>query len=316
MPRKTTLIAAAAVLLACVTFAHSQDTGKVQFRLRLQEGQSFRSETVNRQVITQSILGKDQKVDQTMGTTYRYDVQSVAPDGTATIKVSYEAMKMAMDSPAGKVEYDSKNPPAEIPSVAKGVAAMLGQSFTMQMNSRGQVTEVEGLGALLDRVLSHLDLPDEAAKEMTGKMLKNQFGDDAMIGAMQLMMPTYPEEPVGGGDTWTKTTNVTMGFPMQMENTYTLKSRAGGMATLAVQTKIRSDPDAEPVSMGPVQMTYNISGRRSGQVVLHETVGWTISSKMAMEFKGDVKVIGMPGMAEGTTWPISCTGEMAVETTK
>ena len=316
MPRNTTLMTAAVVLLACVTLSQGQDTGKVQFLLRLQEGQSFRSEMISHQVITQTIMGNDQKMDQTMGMTYRYDVQSVAPDGTATIKVAYEALKMAMDLPTGKVDYDSKNPSAEIPAMAKGVAAMVGQSFTMQMNSQGQVTKVEGLAALMDRVISQLDLPDAAAKSMVNDMLKKQFGDDAMVGTMQNMMAIYPEGPVGLGDTWTKTLSVTAGFPMQLENTYTLKSRAGGMATLDVQSKIRSDPDAEPVAVGPMHITYNISGQQGGQMVLHETAGWTMSSKLDIEFKGDVKVSGVPGMADGTTWPITCTSEVTVKTTK
>ena len=316
MPRNTILMTAAAMLLACVTCSHGQDTGKLQFRLRLREGQSFKSETVSRQVITQNIFGNEQKMDQTMGMTYRYDVQSVAPDGTATIKVSYDALKMVMNGPTGKIDYDSKNPPAEIPAAAKGVAAMLGQTFVMEMNAQGQITKVEGLKALLDRIISQLDLPDGAAKSMADDMLKKQFGNDAMVGTMQAMMAVYPEEPVGVGDTWIKNTNVTAGFPMQMENTYTLKSRAGGMATLDVRTKIRSDPDAEPVSMGPMKITYNISGTQSGQMVLHETAGWTMSSRMALEFKGDVKVSGVEGMAEGTTWPISCSGETTVTTTK
>lgn len=316
MPRNTTLMTAAAMLLACVTFSHGQDTGKVQFRLRLQEGQSFRSETVSRQVVTQSIFGNEQKMDQTIGMTYRYDVESVAPDGTAAIKVSYDELKMVMGGPTGKIDYDSKNPPAEIPAAAKGVAAMLGQSFTIEMNPQGQVTKVEGLGAMLDRIISGLDLPDGAAKSMVNDMFKKQFDGEAMVGTMQAMMAIYPEVPVGVGDTWTKTVNVTAGFPMQMDNTYTLESRAGGMATLDVQTTIRSDPDAEPVTMGPMKITYNINGRQSGQMVLHETVGWTMSSKTTMEFKGDVKVSVVPGMAEGTTWPISCTGETTVKTTK
>ena len=316
MRKNTTLTTAAAVLLACVTSSLAQDTGKVQFRLRLQPGQSFRSETVTQQVITQSVFGNDQKMDQTMGMTYRYDVESVAPDGTAMLKVSYDALKMVMDSPAGKVDYDSKNPPAEIPAMAKAMAAMVGQSFKMEMNSQGQVTRVEGLETLLDRMISQLDLPNDAAKSMVGEMLKKQFGNDAMVGTMQGMMATYPEEAVGLGDSWTRKANVTAGFPMQKESTYTLKSRAGGMATLDVQTKIRSDPDAEPVAMGPMKMTYNISGKQSGQMILHETAGWTMSSKMTLEFKGDVKVSGIPGAAEETSWPISCTSEVTVTTTK
>ena len=316
MRRNTNLMTAAAVLLACVASSLAQDAGKVQFRLRLQPGQMFRSETVTRQATTQSIMGNEQKMDQTIGMAYRYEVLGVAPDGTAMIKVTYDALKMAMDGPTGKIDYDSKNPPAEIPAQAKGMAALLGQSIRMQMNSQGRVTKVEDVEALLDRIIAQIDLPDETVKAAITTMLKKQFGNDAMIGTMQSMMATYPEAPVGVGDSWTSKANVTAGIPMQTESTYTLKSRSGGMATLGVQTKIQSNPDAEPMAMGPMKMTYNISGTQRGEMVVHEMAGWTISSKLTMEFKGDVKASGIPGMADGTSWPISCTGEVTVTTTK
>ena len=305
MPRQTTLITAAAMLLTCVTFSHGQDTGKVQFRLRLEKGHSFRSETVARQVITQSVGGQAIKVDTAIGTTYKYDVQEVSPDGTATLKVTIDGMSMTLDAPNMKVEYDSANPPAEIPPQAQGAAAMVGTSFTMEMNSRGEVTRVEGVETMLEAVLAKGG--GAAAKEQLAK----QFSNDAMVATMQGMLAPYPDEPVGVGDSWSSKMSVTAGFPMQIDSTYTLKERAGGMATLAVESTIKTDPNADPVAVGPAKAKVEIGGKRTGQMVVHETVGWTMSSKLDIDFKGSLKMVGVE-----MSIPITVTGEMTVKTTK
>ena len=307
MPRTTTLMTAAAMLLACVTFSRGQDTGKVQFRLQLQEGQSFRSETVTRQVITQSVGGQDIKVDTAVGTTYKYDVQGIAPDGTATLKVTIDGMSMTLDMQNVKVEYDSANPPEEIPLPARGAAALVGKSFTMEMNAQGEVTRVEGIETMLEAALGQGVVPPPV-KEQVGK----QFGSDSMVATMQGMLAPYPDEPVGVGDSWSRTISVTAGFPMQIDSTYTLKERAGGMATLSVESTIKTDPNAEPIATGIGKATVEISGKRTGEMVVHETAGWTMSSKLAMDFKGNMTIAGASGMSI----PLTVTGEMTVKTTK
>lgn len=305
MPRQTTLITAAAMLLTCVTFSHGQDTGKVQFRLRLEKGHSFRSETVTHQVITQSVGGQEIKVDTAIGTTYKYDVQEVSPDGTATLKVTIDGMSMSLDVPNMKVEYDSANPPDEIPPQAQGAAAMVGTSFNMEMNSRGEVTRVEGVETMLEAVLAKGG--DAAVKEQLSK----QFNSDAMMATMQGMLAPYPDKPVGVGDSWSSNMSVTAGFPMQIDSTYTLKERAGGMATLAVESTIKTDPDADPIAIGPAKAKVEIGGKRTGQMVVHETAGWTISSELDMDFKGSLKIVGVE-----MSIPITVTGKMTVKTTK
>jgi len=306
MPRKIALITAVAMLLACVTFSHAQETGKVQFRLRLQEGQSFRSETVTRQVITQSLGGQDMKFDTMVGTTYKYDVQSLAPDGTVTLKVTIDRMSMMLGLPTGNVEYDSANPPNEISPQAKGAAAMVGKSFIMEMSAQGEVARVDGIETLLEAVLA--EGGDAAAKEQ----IEKQLGNDAMVATMQGMLAAYPDEPVGIGDSWSNTMSVTAGYPMQIDSVYTLKERAGGMATLAVESTIKTDPNADPIAVGPAKATVEIGGKRTGEMVVHEDAGWTMSSKLAMDFKGNLKILGASGMSI----PLTVTGEMTVKTTK
>ena len=53
------------------------------------------------------------------------------------------------------------------------------------------------------------------------------------------------------------------------------------------------------------------AGKRTGEMVVHETAGWTMSSKLAIDFKGSLKLSGASGMSI----PLSVKGEMTVKTT-
>ncbi len=306
MRRYTTLTTAAAALLACVASSIAQDAGKAQFRLRLEPGQSFRSETVTRQLITQSVGGQDIKIDTSVGTTYKYDVQSTAPDGTATLKVTIDGMSISLEAGPMKVDYDSANPPEQIPPQAQGAAAMVGQSFVMEMNSRGEVSRITGIEAMLEAVVA------QGGGAAIREQVEKQFGGDALVATMQGMLAPYPDKPVGIGDSWSGTISVVAGFPMRIDSTYTLKGRAGGMATLAVESKIETDPNADPIATPLGNAQVNIKGKRTGEMVVHEMAGWTMNSKLVMDFKGNMKIAGPPEMSV----PLTVTGEMTVKTTK
>jgi hypothetical protein len=66
-----------------------------------------------------------------------------------------------------------------------------------------------------------------------------------------------------------------------------LKERKAGVAVLAVESGIKSNLDAEPMDMGPVKLTMDISGEQSGTYELDESTGWIVSSRMTQNLSGD-----------------------------
>lgn len=313
MTNTTKFVTIATMLLAWTGLSHGQEAGRVQFRLGLQPGQSFRSEIVTHWLSRPTGLSGG---EETWGVTYKFDVQSVADDGTAAINVSYDAVRWI--SGANQIDFDSKNPPETPPtSIAKGVADMVGRSFTIEMNPQGRITKVDGLEGVLDRVTSWFE-GDEVLRAFLTGYFRKQIGKDATVGTIHAMMVGYPKRSVGVGSRWTANNSATvaLSIPVEMQNAYTVKSRANGLATLDVQTKIKSDGNVDPVSMGPVTNIYNITGERKGEIVFHETAGWPVSAKMTIEFEGTMTVVGIPGEDVGRRIPVSCTGETTVKTTK
>lgn len=323
MTRSKSLLALAAVALAAGLLAASAlavDTRtrgeKVRLRLRLEKGNSYGIKMTIQQKVVQKIQGNQVDVDQTLGMEYTFDVKEVKDDGTMTAEVTYHAVQMKMDGPTGKVDYDSAEPPDEVPKLARGMAALVGQSFTLDMTAEGRVTRVEGIDALLAHMIEKLKLPAGAMKTMMEDQLKKQFGDKAMRETMEQLMAMYPDKPVGIGDSWTRKVKVTKGFPLEMENTYVLKDRKGGVAILDTKSTLKSDPKAEPMKMGPLSISYALSGKQEGQVEMDEATGWTLGAKLTQEFSGTMTMEGAPGMTGPMSWPVSAKSTITLTAPK
>jgi len=307
-------VAMAAGLLAAPALAADAPAKgeKVQLRLHLEKGKTYRIKMAIQQEITQTIQGNKMDIAQTMGMEYTFDVSEVKDDGTMTVKVTYRTVQMKMDGPTGKVDYDSSDPPDEIPKAARGLAALVGQSFTLDLTPQGRVTRVEGIDAVLANMIQKLDLPDGAMKTMMESQLKKQFGDKAMRETMEQLMAMYPAKPVGIGDSWTMNVELSKSFPLKMENTYVLKDRKAGVAILDVKSVLTSDPKAPPMKMGPISISYDLKGTQQGQAEMDEATGWTLSSTLTQEFSGKMTMEGAPGMTEPLSWPVTAKSEITL----
>jgi len=312
MEKKTGLLGILVVILA-VSIVISCAREKIQLQLRLQEGESHTIKVLTDQNISQTIQGQRHDIIQTTGTGHTFDVEEVDADGNALVKVTYRSVLFKQDGPMGKIEYDSSNPPAIIPPMAMGFAALVGQSFSMMISPDGHIIDVQGVDAMLTHVMKKLDIPEGPMKVSIEESLKNQFGDQALTEIMESMMAIYPEKPVGIGDSWTRKVVISKGFPMILDNTWTLKDRKGGVAIIEVSSTVNPNPEAAPIEMGTMRLSYDISGEQEGTIELQEATGWTTRAKFTQNFSGLVKIGGTPQMPEGMSWPISIDSVVSYE---
>lgn len=289
----------------------STGTGeKILLRLRLEKGKSYKVQMTADQKITENIQGREQEISQTIGTLFKYAVQDVAADGTASIDVTYDAVTFKQDGPKGVIEYDSANPPKTLHPMTAGFAALVGQGFSMKMSSMGEVKEVTGVEALIDKMVAALPVPDGAAKEAMEKTLKEQFGPEALKARMQTAAATYPREAMGVGGTWVQTLKLTKGFPMMVENVYTLTARKDGIATIRITSKVSS------LDMGGSKITYRFSGTQEGTQKIDEVTGWLIEMVIRQDLSGEMRIEGAPGMSRPRAVPMSVKGTVRLEAVK
>jgi hypothetical protein len=243
------------------------------------------------QEITQTLQGEEQTTLQKIGYTFSYTVSNVDAEGNTWFDIVYEWIMYEQDGPAGKIVYDSSNPPQVIPSAAQGYSVLLGKGFSIEISPEGKVLEVDGLDEMYAEMLDELDIKDEETRATLNEMLRQNFGEEALKNQANNCVIPYPEGPVQIGDSWTANMEVSVMVSMLFENTYTVRAIDGNTATIDVHSIIKPDPEAEMMEIGPIKLGYALSGEQQGVIELDIETGWTMKSTMTQNLSGEMTVV-------------------------
>ncbi len=306
-------VLAVLVLLSSATARAGDD--KIQLAFHLEKGQSYKLVMTTDQEIVQQVPGRgEMKVQQTTSIGYTFAVTDVDDKGTATIDVTFGPVSMKVDTGMGTFEYDSEDAPDEIPASAQNMAALVGKSFTMKLATDGETLEVTGVDELLDELLELIDLPEGPIKQRMTEDVKKQFGEAGLKESMGNMIGIFPDEPVGIGDSWARIVTITAGFPIIVETTYTLAGRDDGVATIEIEATMKPNPDAEPISMGPMTMRYELEGTQEGTLKIDEATGWYVEGTMDQDLKGQLVMSGIPGQEGELPIPMTIKSTITFKT--
>lgn len=307
--------AVALLLLAGAIVPASGEDEKLDLRLRLKAGESYRLRTTIEQQITQTAGANAQATEQTFGVGYTMTVDSVDRAGNMKVATKYDSVLFRQKGPSGAIEYDSANPPKQVPQAAKPFAALVGLGFETTLTPTGQVTAVGGLEEMFAEMVRRLELPDGPAKAAVQKLLADQFGEEAMKQNLQTMFAFYPDKPVATGESWERRVVVSKGFPAILEATHTLKSRAAGVARIDTRATLSPNDAAGPVDLGTGKMSYQLKGDQAGVADVDEATGWTRSMTTEQTVTGTLHFQGTGGAAEVNS-PIAVKEKITLEAVK
>jgi len=290
-----------------------QNNEKIQYQMRFKEGEKYYLRVVTEQKISQTVSGQEQNIEQTIGLGYDLDVKNVEPNGNAWVSYTYRWVKLIQKGAGGRVVYDSSEKGLPVPLMAQGFAALLEESFSLKTTPQGRVEAVEGLQTLRSNVGKKL--PEGPMKEAMMMGLKQFINEEGVKEMTESSMAIYPEKPVGIGDSWRKTVDLTQGAAMTIENEWILKDRKNGISFIEVKSSIKSNPKAVPMGMGSTKVSYDISGKQQGLIELEELTGRLIRSKTNQEISGQMKV-EITGQQPQPPIPVKIDGIVTCEMTK
>lgn len=308
----------AVVIISIVTSCIYADE-KVDLKLRLEKGQSYKIRMVNDMKINQTIPGQQQAMTIAQKTEMRniYTVEDVQADGALVLKITYDAILFKMESPNPQVgsnlEYDSSNPSSSGNPIASIFSAVAGQSLIMTITPDGHVKEIKGADALLGRIQEKINaVPEGPVRAGLEIQFKAQYSEEALKANTENSFNMYPDEPVGIGDTWQKKTTINQGLPLILDSIYTLKERKDGIATIDVFAMIQSNKEAGLTEMGPMKIQYNMSGSVTGLMEMQESTGLVIRSNQGLKLSGNM-IVQSPDMKQPMSIPMSLTGAITQE---
>lgn len=292
-----------ALLSSCAPMASVE---KISLRYNLQKGQTYPLRVNMEQKISQTLMGQEIAVNQTLGLDVRYDIQEVDAQGNMTARVTIEGLRYRMESPMGNIEYDSRKGAAADPT-AQVFGALVGAGFTLKMSPTGEVQEVSGVEEMVEGILERLDTLG-ASQDQLMQTLGQWLDEKGLAQTTGLNTVVYPDYPVAVGEAWSKEiSGGGMGVVvLQINNTWTLRSCQGGVCTIEVRSTAQSASGAAPIEMMGIQVSYDISGEQGGTMQVDQATGWIVHADLRQNLKGKVAVKGEgQGIPSGMNWPIT-----------
>lgn len=280
--------------------------GKVyHLALNMKKGKVYHVKMATHQTITQTIFGRQQVVEQIIG--FGYDLKLLSRDKNGVMKVlnQYTWVRFKQKLMGRSVDYDSsRGGPVPQNPMARVYAALNGASFTFRVTPEGHITKVEGMGALMKRVVDAL--PNSPNKAKLAGQIKKKFSDKMFRESLENIMAIYPDGGVRVGGHWTRVKEITLGMSLSAFTKYTLVKVAGGLAHLQIQGKVRTPPGAAMDTFNPqVAMHYDIHGTQSGNNTLALEDGMMRSWSLKQNLSGKVTISKPGGTAsESRSWPI------------
>ena len=179
---------------AVLSFTAATLPADVRLAWKFREGDVIRYRIL--QEIHQSMSGMgNMETDTRVGQVLREKVQSVAPDGTAKIEVTWEALRYRLEAPmGGSLEFDStKDSPESAAGPMKGLSKIVGSAFQVEMKPSGEIVSLRGIDELMQKVASD-------GGGMVGSMVSRSFNDASMKRALESVV--LPEKALADGETW------------------------------------------------------------------------------------------------------------------
>ncbi len=272
------LVAVAALLVVSAGAAE-----KIQYKLELERGQSYYVRVISDSNIAQEIMGQESVTEVSAGFGYSFDVNEVDDKGNGWVDCTVDWVKFTQKSPMMEVVYDSAKQASPVPAGAQSVAAFLGESFTAKITPQGLVEELRGLERLRKSI--EKKIPEGSMEQQMLQDLDDEQLADSIRDYFLNPMAVYPDKPVGIGDSWSRT-SILKTQPFIYENKWTLKDRKAGLAIIEADTTMKSKPEA--VQKGAVEMKFDMSGKRIGQIEINESTGQIIRSKMTQDSSGQM----------------------------
>lgn len=316
MKRTISVCLSVVILTAAVCFAQE----KADLKLRLKAGDSHEMKMTQTQDITQTMQGQEMTMKQNQEMVIGMDCLSIDANGVMDIKMTYKSMKIAVDGPMGRMEFDSANPqPADAnrpdqQMMGGMISAMAGSEFRMKVKPTGETSDVRGLAEMMKKVKEKMP-----AEQMQGaeKFLDKMFDEDQIKELSGNMMNVYPAEPVAVGDSWYDTKSINFMMPIDIDTTYMLKKVKDDIAYIDAVSKFDMGDSSKPLDIDPNnKMSMQLSGTINATSEVDVKTGLTRKSSADMNFSGILKMEPNQQMPEGMTVPMTIKGNVVVELTK
>ncbi len=233
---------------------------------KYKKGESYIITTTWQEIISSTDpLGMQRKDTIKMENTMHFYVNDVDEKGTANVTGKYESMKMGQFNSSDSSTYGTLE--------GKMFRRMKNSVLKMKIDKTGAVLELTGANEIYS-----IGLPDSLIDD--DKIMKENINNTLAI---------FPGK-VKVGDRWTRSNEITFGYPCKYLNNYQLKEIKNGMALIELTSDLR--PFNNPPYTffpGGIQLKQTLSGNQKGTIEIDVARGKITRSAYNLIISGTAK---------------------------
>ncbi|MBI3411187.1 MAG: hypothetical protein HY040_22870 [Planctomycetes bacterium] len=257
---------------------------QVTLRYKFKEGEKLDYVMEQKMKMNQDVAGMKIQTDMNQHMEMSWTVQSVDSKGAAKIKFLFGRIKMALDTPMGKVEIDSNNKEAPDDLIGKmlhpAVSAIAGLEMSVAMDPNGHVGDVN----IPEKALAKL-------KEASGPGMGDMLTPDS-LKKMATQSLVFPNEAVAKGKSWTEKNSMMMPFGKlnaDMQFTYHGEEERNGTTLQKISLKPTLKMEADPKAEIAVKMK---SAEGKGTLYFDNTIGRIVEVALHQTMEMEVEAAG------------------------
>lgn len=288
----------ALMLAACPLLGEEKITLKQKF---LPGKYQMKQEVVTQMETTMQTQTMKQSMEMTM--TISLVIEKPDAQGIRKLSMSFDQICQKM-SMGGQVmmDYDSAKPADENNMMAKIFKPLLSAKISADLTAEGKLQNAKGLEELWDTMAK--DNPQLAP---VAQQMKKQMGNSMVENLMMQAGKTYPDKPVGVGDTWKS--EIKMDAPMVGPIVMSQDSKLAGVetvdgtkvASIDYVTKGKIDKPSE-TTMGATKVTIkSLDSTQKGTMKVNLETGMASENKADADMEMSMEMTGQNGQNVATT---------------
>lgn len=246
------------------------------FRLKLEKGQSFVFYTATDQSSSQQIAGKKETITQSIVSRDLIEVKDKLA-GNYWVDVTRKSCSYETSDRYGTLTYDSEESTTSVPDPAVGYAMLVGCTFHLKMNDKGEILEIIDLAESLATISQNLKemmpnisaaLIDQIKASMTKESIQEGF---APLGRF------FPPKKIAIGESWNKKLAAFEGFPVKVNTEYLLQRVEELQAQIVINSSFKKEEHAQH---GDMDMFEEFKGKQEGSARINLANGLIYDSSI------------------------------------
>jgi hypothetical protein len=293
---RTIAAAVLAVSVAASTAAQAQTT--LQYRWKQGDVVTYTTALKTDSTASGVPGAADVTFSQTMTQRVKLLAAAVAPDGTATLHETIEAVSVEMTTPMGTMAFDSakKTPVGRddaSAALAKVFGSMVGITMSIVMSPNGAIQHIEGGQRALDKIVG--DLPQDRSSAQMVQSLRSVLSEASMRASLEQSFPRLPLLPIKVGDTWKAQVELGNDAVGRITGTQTMTLKSADAAAAAIDVALTVKQESQP-PIGPSGMTVRLGdGKGEGQIDFDLAAGRIRKATMRTEIPSSMTAAGRDG---------------------